>query len=425
MNIQIDMATPITVGERIVLHLAQYTKNQNDFDAPFEVSQDGIGEALRISRAHAAIELKKLKEAGTVAERISHIRAGAVKRKVYFLTLIGEDKARNLKDFANRQGIEIMPLLDLKKCKGEELWGSLNPELRSLMAKAVVFRKPFKRSALPSSNVSLLPEDRAGMVEIPPALRSSIPSLLDRSELREAHSFAADYWLGEEDYAERLHHLLQANRSMEAQMLLANRGWQMVRTAGADLLGSLKLMDQVPPRYAREVRKIKGEAARRNGDIAYGLKVSEEMLLTGDPGETCEGLALKGRMLLANGKAQEALDYLKQAREGDHSPLIECDIAMCYGRLGQKEEAVRLIESIGRKGGITDPDLLEEVYARKGEMLSFLGRQEEAIANYSKALGLARPGDKSEIYKAISSCYAALDMNEKAREYSRKASPKR
>jgi len=425
LNIQIDMATPITVGERIVLHLAQFTKNQNDFDAPFEVSQDGIGEALRISRAHAAIELKKLKEAGTVAERISHIRAGAVKRKVYFLTLVGEDKARNLKDFANRQGIEIMPLLDLKKCKGEELWGSLNPELRSLMAKAAVFRKPFKRSALPSSNVSLLPEDRAGMVEIPPALRSSIPSLLDRSELREAHSFAADYWLGEEDYAERLHHLLQANRSMEAQMLLANRGWQMVRTAGADPLGSLKLIDQVPPRYAREVRKIKGEAARRNGDIAYGLKVSEEMLLTGDPGETSEGLALKGRMLLADGKVNEALDHLKQAREGDHSPLIECDIAMCHGRSGQKEEAVRLIESIGRKGGITDPDLLEEVYARKGEVLSFLGRQEEAIANYSKALGLARPGDKSEIYKAISSCYSALDMNEKAREYSRKASPKR
>jgi tetratricopeptide (TPR) repeat protein len=93
--------------------------------------------------------------------------------------------------------------------------------------------------------------------------------------------------------------------------------------------------------------------------------------------------------------------------------------------LGQKEGAVKLIESIGRKGGITDPDLLEEVYARKGEVLSFLGRQEEAIANYSKALGLARPGDKSGIYKAISSCYEALDMSEKAREYSRKASPKR
>ncbi len=142
------MATPITVGERIVLHLAQYTKHSNDFDAPFEVSQDGIGEALRISRAHAAIELKKLKEAGTVTERIAHIRAGPVKRKVYFLSEAGESKARNLKDFASRQGIEISPLLDLKKCKGEDLWVQLNPESRSLMAKAAVFRKPFQRSAL-------------------------------------------------------------------------------------------------------------------------------------------------------------------------------------------------------------------------------------------------------------------------------------
>ena len=126
------MATPITVGERIVLHLAQYSKHMNDFDAPFEVSQDGIGEALRISRAHAAIELKKLKEAGTVTERIAHIKAGPVKRKVYFLTEAGEAKARDLKDFANRQGIELSPLLDLRKCKGEELWAQLNPDSREI-----------------------------------------------------------------------------------------------------------------------------------------------------------------------------------------------------------------------------------------------------------------------------------------------------
>ncbi|MCX6650337.1 MAG: tetratricopeptide repeat protein [Methanomassiliicoccales archaeon] len=419
------MATPITVGERIVLHLAQYTKNQNDFDAPFEVSQDGIGEALRISRAHAAIELKKLKESGTVAERISHIRAGAVKRKVYFLTQTGEDKARNLKDFANRQGIEIMPLLDLKKCKGEELWNGLNPELRSLLAKAVVFRKPFKRSALPSSNVSLLPEDREGMVDIPPSLRSSIPVLMERPALREAHSFAADYWLQEGDYVERLYHLLQANRSMEAQMLLANRGWQMARSSGPEMLEALKGLDQVMPRYAREVRRIKGESARRNGDTPYGLQVAEDMLLTGEQEEIDDGLALKGRLLLAGRQVQEALDHLKQAQEGHPSPLLDCDIAMCLGQLGQKEEAIKLLESIGRKGGIADPDLLEEVYARKGQVLSLLGRQEESIANYSKALGLARPGDKRDIYKAMAACYDALDMKEKAREYSRKASSKK
>lgn len=415
------MATPITVGERIVLHLAQYSKNQSDFDAPFEVSQDGIGEALRISRAHAAIELKKLKEAGTVAERISHIRAGAVKRKVYFLTQAGEDKARNLKDFATRQGIEILPLLDLKKCKGEELWAQLNPELRALLLKAVVFRKPFKRALLPQSNISLLPEDREGIVEIPPSLQSSIPAMVDKVALREAHSFAADYWLAEGDYVERLHHLIQANRALEAHMLLANRGRQMVRSSGVELLASLKGMDPVMPRYAKEVRWIKGESARRNGDSAYGLQVASEMMLTGDPDEMLDGLALKGMITLANGKPQEALNLFEQIKLQRQSPLLDCDIAMCLGQLGRKEEAVALIGSIGRKGGINDPDMLEEVYARKGEVLAHIGRNEEAIANYSKALGLARPGDKRSIYKAMAACYDALDMKDKAREYSRKA----
>jgi len=415
------MATPITVGERIVLHLAQYSKHLNDFDAPFEVSQDGIGEALRISRAHAAIELKKLKEAGTVTERIAHIRAGPVKRKVYFLTEAGEGKARNLKDFASRQGIEISPLLDLKKCKGEDLWAQLNPDSRSLMAKAAVFRKPFKRSALPQTTVSLLPEDKDGIAELPESLRISIPALLDKNALREAHSFAADYWLGEGDYVERLHHLLQANRSLEAQMLLSTRGWQMARTAGPELLDSLKGMGEPLPRYAREVRRIKGQAALRNADVRFGQQTAQEMMMTGDAEEAIDGLELKGRMLLLEGKAQAALDDLTEVRRTKPSPLLDCDIAQCYGLLGRKDEALQLIESISRRGGIEDPDVLEEVYYRKGQVLSSIGRSQEAIANYSKALGLARPGDKREIYKAMSSCYDKLGMEDKAREYSRKA----
>ncbi|HNX46940.1 MAG TPA: hypothetical protein PKM11_00055 [Methanomassiliicoccales archaeon] len=415
------MATPITVGERIVLHLAQYSKHSNDFDAPFEVSQDGIGEALRISRAHAAIELKKLKEAGTVTERIAHIRAGPVKRKVYFLSEAGETKARNLKDFANRQGIEISPLLDLKKCKGEDLWVQLNSDSRSLIAKAAVFRKPFKRSALPQTTVSLLPEDKDGMAELPEPLRESIPALLDKNALREAHSFAADYWLKEGDYVERLHHLMLANRTLEAHMLLSARGWQMARSAGPEMLASLKEMGEVPPRYAKEIRRIKGQAALRNADIKFGRQVAQEMLLTGDPEETTDGLELKGRTLLLEGKAQAALDDLLEVKRTKPSPLLDCDIAQCYGLLGRKDEALQLMESIGRRGGIDDPDVLEEVYYRKGQVLASIDRSQEAIANFSKALGLARPGDKRAIYKATSSCYEKLGMEDKAREYSRKA----
>jgi tetratricopeptide (TPR) repeat protein len=269
--------------------------------------------------------------------------------------------------------------------------------------------------------VSLLPEDKDGMAEVPEPLRTSIPALLDRNALREAHSFAADYWLKEEDYVERLHHLLQANRGLEAQMLLSTRGWQMARSAGPELLSSLKEMGEVLPRYAKEVRRIKGQAALRNSDATFGHNVALEMLLTGDPQETIDGLELKGRTLLLEGKVHAALEDLLEVKRNKSSPLLDCDIAQCYGLLGEKDEALQIIESIGRRGGIEDPDVLEEVYYRKGHVLAAIGRSQEAIANFSKALGLARPGDKREIYRIMSSCYENLGMNDKAREYSRKA----
>jgi tetratricopeptide (TPR) repeat protein len=187
------------------------------------------------------------------------------------------------------------------------------------------------------------------------------------------------------------------------------------------MLASLKEMGPVLPRYAKEVRRIKGQAALRNADVEFGHQVAQEMLLTGSADEAMDGLELKGRMLLLEGKAQAALDDLIEVKRSKPSPLLDCDIAQCYAMLGRKEEALQLVESIGRHGGIEDPDLLEEVYFRKGRVLSSIDRSQEAIANFSKALGLARPGDKREIYRAISSCYEKLGMEEKAREYSRKA----
>lgn len=195
----------------------------------------------------------------------------------------------------------------------------------------------------------------------------------------------------------------------------------MARSAGPELLASLKEMGEVLPRYAREIRRIKGQAALRNADVRFGHQVAQEMLLSGDADEAIDGLELKGRILLLEGKAQAALDDLIEVKRTKPSPLLDCDVAQAYGMLGKKEESLKLIESIGRRGGIDDPDLLEEVYYRKGQVLSSIGRSQEAIANFSKALGLARPGDKREVYKAIASCYEKMGMEDKAREYSRKA----
>jgi DNA-binding MarR family transcriptional regulator len=98
----------MTVGERIVLHLSQYTRQRESFQCPEEVTQKGISDGLGISRAHAAIELKRLREMGEVEERVAHVTKAKTRRKVYFLNLRGENRAREMRDYAKQKKVRIV-----------------------------------------------------------------------------------------------------------------------------------------------------------------------------------------------------------------------------------------------------------------------------------------------------------------------------
>ncbi len=127
------MAVALTVGERILFHLQQYTRYLESYDVPIDISQDGIAAALRISRAHAALELKKLKNAGEVKERLSHIKRGRTKRKVYFLTPAGEARAREIKQYADENDLDLTAYQDIRKCKGPELWRVLDEKFKPVV----------------------------------------------------------------------------------------------------------------------------------------------------------------------------------------------------------------------------------------------------------------------------------------------------
>lgn len=82
----------LVVWERIVAHLGPYTDQQMDaMVGPLQVTQDGIGEALGISRAHVAIILKKLLAEGRVEERLQHVNGTISRRKTYYLTEKGRE----------------------------------------------------------------------------------------------------------------------------------------------------------------------------------------------------------------------------------------------------------------------------------------------------------------------------------------------
>lgn len=416
-----DMSSPLTVGERILLHLARFSKFQENYDVPPDVSQDGIASALRISRAHAAIELKKLKENSEVNERLAHIKGGKSRRKVYFLTPDGEERARQVREYAEKEGIEIAPLLDLRRCDPEELWNSLNEEMKEILGKASVFRRPFKREILPPTSIPLLPEDRDGMVTMPEHLRNAVPSLIPDEDLRSYHSFAADYWLQMGDYRERLYHLLRAGRRKEAEILLAMRGVAFLENPDRDLLELVFELKEVSDKYAEKINKLKAELSLALGDEERCLEVLETMKYSARLPERLEATRIEGNLLLQKGALEEALDVLQKGRSmvGDciNVPL-ECDIARVLIEMHRHREAREILESLlplcseGASG-----DLIGRIYYLLGMNSMASGSYQDAVKYLSKGLSMVKNEERDRWYAALSDAFMRLGMKEQAERW--------
>jgi pentatricopeptide repeat protein len=132
------------------------------------------------------------------------------------------------------------------------------------------------------------------------------------------------------------------------------------------------------------------------------------------------GLCLKARTLMDRGDLEDSLAAFLEARS--IVPVIdtqlECDYAEALTRLRRFEEARQCLEKMmagGLKG--MDPENLELTYYQLGSVLLRSGNGHEAIHYLSKAMGLARPGDKSRIYRCMSEAYLSIGMADKSAEY--------
>jgi len=112
----------LTIGEKIILHLSQYSSHSQHYQCPIETTQNGISDAIEISRAHVAIELKRLKTNEELDERTAHVEGARTKRKVYFLTLKGEERARDMKIFAKEKKVWLLETgKEKKQVDGKEV----------------------------------------------------------------------------------------------------------------------------------------------------------------------------------------------------------------------------------------------------------------------------------------------------------------
>lgn len=78
----------LTAPRRILAHLVRYQKlRQNDgFNAPSALSQDGIAMHCELTRAHAAVALSSLRKRGWVEWELMHVDGKSRKVRVFTVT---------------------------------------------------------------------------------------------------------------------------------------------------------------------------------------------------------------------------------------------------------------------------------------------------------------------------------------------------
>ena len=75
----------LTVRDRIIIHLAGYTRFADAFECPEEMAQAGISASIGKSRAHTALELNRMKGLDLIIEKLAHVKGAKSKRKCYNL----------------------------------------------------------------------------------------------------------------------------------------------------------------------------------------------------------------------------------------------------------------------------------------------------------------------------------------------------
>ena len=87
----------LTVKERIQLHLFDYTRFVEAYEAPPEVTQEAIARTVGIRVQHVNQYVRPLMAEGLVEERVSHVKKSVRRLKTYFLTPKGRSQAGALR----------------------------------------------------------------------------------------------------------------------------------------------------------------------------------------------------------------------------------------------------------------------------------------------------------------------------------------
>ncbi|MBQ8180214.1 MAG: hypothetical protein IJ026_07250 [Candidatus Methanomethylophilaceae archaeon] len=333
---------PLTLRNRVLIHLNGYNHIEHciRFGAPYEITQDGVGMELGISRSYASLILGRMEQNGIVETGLSTIRGSGskLKRKIYFLTVKGrmehDRMVKSLLDDGYSEE-ELRPRPNINHCSSDA-FDDLGEEDRDTIGSLCVLRCDIHRDEIPDG-IPMIQYDVRGYVRIREDARDRVLSRADDRSLRRWHSGAADWWVGRGNEHERLYHLVNAGRYHEAVTLVNSGFFDIVETGDTDMSVTL---DTLSGNCADEwvhiaaamvdIRHGRFESAhtvldRFDGPVNDALR-AELMAGEGFPDEAVE-LSLKtyrgdrvsgfslGKSMLMAGRYEEALVFLGRTRE--------------------------------------------------------------------------------------------------------------
>lgn len=403
----------VTIRERALLHLSRFSNvNPNEmFNVPFDLTQDGIASVLGISRAHASLELKKLKESGKVDDWLAHIRGAGAKRKAYYLLPDGFTEASMLKERFESSGLVIDTLLDMKRCDPGVMWESLNPKDRETFGLACVFRIPVPRKTLPDTNTGVIPADFYGMTCISDSVREKYLSLADPEKVKNWHSRAADWWMdNDDDNQERLYHLVHAGRNTEACKLILRCSEEFLENPNEDLLSIMKDMSVIP-KYIESVHGIRARIALDCSDVddaLYSAEILSDFM-------TADANIIRAEAKMISGYPKSAFSMASDLFDASPSSKAALIAAKALFSMERYDEASKFLNSSCEVlSDNNDASQIDEILFLRAGIAYAQGKPDDSLNYLSKAKKVAK---KDRIKERIDAAIKNIKDKKEVRFY--------
>ena len=383
--------TDFSIGERLLLHLYKY-KNVDPkeyYNIPWELTQDGIAAALRISRAHASIELKKHREKDNVHEEQVHIKGGKVKRKSYTLTIRGLEAAKELEERAESQGVDINTLLDMKRQDPNKILGELSDSDKFALGVACTFRYDVSMELIPRYEKNVIPSNVAGNTVINKELKERILDAADVESLKSWHSYCAEKWMtsvdklpsGTDPPLEKAFHLICAKRTTEAFKLISYDIYNFIYMDDKPLYLALKSVEKIPERYCRDINAVRAEFAIQYGELDSAERFANEIISVDED----FGHAYMAKIKILKGKISEANEFISKIKESGH-PIAMLKLADVYMDLNDIDNAERAIKTYVESPKEGDASAEAERHIISARICAAKGEKSDAEHHLAKAL---------------------------------------